>query len=214
MKKLFLAAFAALLSISLSAQIYVGGSFNFTSVSNDDNIADTHAKINALTFAPHAGYWLTEKFAVGGYLNIAAGTPAYKVNRFGFGITPYARYILLSAYNINLLAEAGINFYTQNDKDTSMPGGYVRDTDTTVGIYVEPVITYALNEKINLEAGLNLARLAFSSVSSKSVTHIDNPAGDTTTLDDKTTSFTLGATTNDIFGGGIGAVRIGFTYNF
>ena len=214
MKKVLLAAFAALLSVTLSAQIYVGGTFNITTTSNEDNLANTSAKTSTITLAPHAGYWLSDKMAVGGYLNLALGSPAYKTSRFGFGITPYVRYVLLSFDKLNLLAEGGINFFTQTDKDTSMPGGYVKDTDVTFGIYAEPVVTYALNDKFTLEAGLNLARLAFSTTSSKEINHVDNPAGDTTIIDDKSTRFNLGATTNDIFGGGIGMINIGFTYNF
>lgn len=218
MKKLFLAAFAALLSVSLSAQIYVGGSVTLNSANNQNKVTDVVTKTSSFVLAPHAGYWLSDKMAVGGYLNLAFGAPAYKVNRFGIGITPYVRYTILSFDKLNLVAEGGVNFYTQTDKDTSSDGmgapGFVKDTDTVIGIYAEPIVTYALNDKITLEAALNLARLGFNSVSTKEVSHTDSPSGNTTVVDNTTTTFNLGATTNDIFGGGWGAVRIGFTYNF
>ena len=214
MKKVFLAAVAALVSFTLSAQIYVGGSCSFASTSSEDKVADTHAKTNSFVFAPNAGYWLSDKLAVGAYLNLTAGRPADKTSRFGIGITPYARYILLSFDKFNLLAEGGLSFYTQNDKNTATSGTTIKSTNTSFGIYAEPVVTYALNENITLEAGLNLASLNFASTSSKRVVHIDSPSSDTTTTDDHDTNFTLGARTTDIFGGGWGNVRIGFTYKF
>ena len=218
MKRLFLAAFAALLSVSLSAQIYVGGSLTLNSTSNQNKVTDVTTKTSSFILAPHAGYWLNDKMAVGGYLNAEFGAPVNKASRFGIGITPYVRYILLSVDKFNLMAEGGINFYTQTDKDNNGDGlgndGYIKDTDTVFGIYAEPVVTYTVNDKITLEAGLNLARLGISHLATKRVSHTDSPAADVTNIDSNNTTFNLGATTNDIFGGGIGAIRIGFTYNF
>ena len=218
MKKLFLAAFAALLSVSLSAQIYVGGSVNINTTGNQDNVNNTTAKSSDINLAPHAGFWLSDKLAVGGRLNVEFGSPANKVSRFGIGVTPYVRYVLFSIDKFNLLAEGGINFLTLTDKDTSGDfygaPGYVKDSSTSFGIYAEPVVTYAFNDKFTLEAGINIARLNFRSVSTKELSHTDNPAGDDTISDDKRTTFNLGATSHDIIGGGIGALTIGFTYNF
>ena len=214
MKKLILVAFAALLSVSLSAQIYVGGSFNFNSVNSSDKLLDTSTKSNALTFAPMAGYYLSEKFSAGARLTVMTAAPAANTSDFGFGLTPFARYELLAAGNFKLLAEGGINFLTYTSKAVTAGVGYQKDTQTSVGVYAEPVLTYALNDKITLEAVLNVARLGFTSTTDKGVYHVDNPAGDTTTDDRSRSSFNLGANANDIFGGGIGTIAIGFTYNF
>lgn len=214
MKKLILVAFAALLSVSLSAQIYVGGSFNFNSTSSSDKLLDTSTKSNALTFAPMAGYYLSDNLSVGARLTLMTAAPAANTSDFGIGLTPFVRYTLLTAGDFKILAEGGVDFLTYTSKAVTTGVGYQKDTQTRVGLYAEPVLTYALNDKITFEAVLNVARLGFTSTTDKGVYHVDNPAGDTTTDDRTRSNFNLGVDAADIFGVGVGAVTIGFTYNF
>ena len=215
MKKLFLAAVAALLSITLSAQIYVGGSLNLTSNNNENKLANTTSKTSNLRFAPMAGYVLSEDLSVGARVTLrTASNSTTNPDTFGFGLQPFARYSLLNVGPFKVLAEGGINFQSVTDKTINTGVGYTKDTDTTFGIYVQPVLTYALTEKVTMEAIINVARMSFNSTASKSINHVDNPAGDTTMADASTSTFSLGAYANDVFGGGVGALVIGFTYSF
>lgn len=215
MKKVFLAAIAALMSISLSAQIYVGGTFSLNTNNNENKLANTSVKTSNIRFAPMAGYYLNEDLSVGARLTLrTANSSVTNTKTFGFGLQPFARYTLLTVGQFKFLAEGGLNFSSVSDKTINTGVGYTKDTDTTFGIYAEPVVTYALTEKINLEAALNVARLAFNSTASKTINHIDNPAGDTTMADDAVSTFSLGANSTDIVGGGIGGLTIGFTYSF
>ena len=215
MKKLFLAAAAALLCVTLSAQVFVGGSFTMSSNGNVDRLTNTTTNTSNFVISPNAGLIMSEDLLVGARLDLQFGsTPTTNTSNFGFGLNPYARYRLLAVGPFSLLAEGGINFSTFSTKIVNTGVGYQKDTDTSFGLYVEPVITYPFDEHITLEAGLNIARLSFTSTASKGNYHVDNPAGDTATDDQTNSRFALGASANDIIGGGIGAIRIGFTYKF
>ena len=215
MKKLFLAAAAALLSFTMSAQIFVGGTMALNSNSSADKLANTTASNSAFTLMPNAGLILSDDLLVGARVSLrTTNNPGANTTMFGFGLIPYARYRLLEVGPFSLLAEGGINFSTQTTKQVTVNVGNQKNSITNFGLYVEPVITYPLDEHITLEAGLNIARLAFNSTSTKGVWHTDNPAGDTTNTDQTNSSFSFGASSDDIIGGGVGALTIGFTYKF
>ena len=215
MKKLFLAAAAALLSFTMSAQVFVGGSVSFNANNAADKLLNTTASNSAFTLMPNAGLILNDDLLVGTHLILrTSNNPGANTTVFGFGLIPYARYLLLEVGPFNLLAEGGILFSTQSTKVVTTNVGNQKDNVTNFGIYVEPVITYPLDEHITLEAALNIARLAYTSTATKGVFHVDNPAGDTTTTDQTNSNFTFGASSDDIIGGGVGALTIGFTYKF
>ena len=215
MKKLFLAAAAALLSFTMSAQIFVGGNLALNSNNSADKLANTTASNSAFTIMPNVGLILSEDLLVGAHVGIrTTNNPGANTTSFGFGLVPYARYRLLEFGPFNLLAEGGINFNTQSTKIVTTGVGNQKNSVTNFGLYLEPVITYPLDEHITLEAALNVARLAYTSTATKGVWHVDNPAGDTTTTDQTNGTFTFGATSEDIIGGGVGALTIGFTYKF
>ncbi|MBP5488293.1 MAG: hypothetical protein J6X77_01855 [Bacteroidales bacterium] len=216
MKKLLLAAAAALMSFTLSAQIFVGGSVVLNSNSTANNMTNpaTTTKISAFTLSPNAGLILSDDLLVGARLNLMIGnSPAINQTDFGFGLNPYARYRLLEIGPFAILAEGGINFNTVTTKVITTNVGHQKDTDTSFGLYAEPVITYPLDDHITLEAALNVARVAFTTTKTKGNWHTDNPAGDTATADNSTTTFNLGADADNVIGG-LGAIRIGFTYKF
>ena len=216
MKKVILAAFAALMSLSLSAQIYVGGSFSFDAGSNTNklNTPATTAKVTNLLISPTVGYILSDNFSAGARVNLAFNTNT-GVNQkyFSFGINPFARYTLFGLGKFNVLAEGGLDFSISNNTTTYTNIGYDKDTSINFGIYAQPVLTYDLTDAITLEAGLRIARLSFDVTSDKSISHINNPAGDLTTTDASNADFSLGASSNNVLGN-LGAITIGFTYKF
>ena len=216
MKKVILAVFAALMSLSLSAQIYVGGSASFDagSTTNKLNSPSTTIKTTNLLINPMVGYILTDNLSAGARLNIGFNTNT-GVNQkyFGFGINPFVRYELLELGRFHILAEGGANFFTSATTTTYTNIGYDKDSATTFGLYAEPVLTFDLTDQIALEAGLNCARLGFNVTGNKSISHVNNPAGDLTTRDDSDADFGLGVNGYNLIGT-LGAITVGVTYKF
>ncbi|MBO4635386.1 MAG: hypothetical protein J5669_08460 [Bacteroidales bacterium] len=213
MKKVILAAAAALLSLSLNAQIFVGGQVGITTNSNVNKLTNNTASTSDIVIAPNAGYVFSDDFAAGVRVPINFGSNGVNDKTFGIGVNPYARYVIFRLGNFGISAEAGIRFNTTTETITTPNVAVRKITDTEIGIEVLPVLTYGLTDHITLEANLNIARLAFTNVSSKDAT-TPNGGNENVTVDSSNTGFNLGANTNDVFGAGVGAVTIGFTYKF
>jgi outer membrane protein len=101
--------------------VFVEGNLGFSST-NDKN---TEFKTNSFEFNPKAGYFLTEKLAVGvelmvgSYKEQISGTDVSKESNFGAGV--FARYYFLDlGERFKTYAEAGLGF--ASGKDESFPG--------------------------------------------------------------------------------------------
>jgi len=101
--------------------IFVEGNLGFSST-NDKN---TEVKTNSLTFNPKAGYFVSEKLAVGvelmtgSYKREVAGNDDYKESNFGAGA--FARYYFLDlGQRFKTYAEAGVGF--NSGKEEYFPG--------------------------------------------------------------------------------------------
>ena len=130
MKKIFASLAAVLVSVAMSAQIYVGGGIDFKS--NDD--------ANTLGLSPEVGYVLNENLAVGGVLDFSADFDA--IDEFNLDIAPYLRYTFLKAGNFSIFADATVEF--------NYNGG--ASEFNWNGIFVKPGCAYAINEKFTLAA--------------------------------------------------------------
>lgn len=225
MKKLILIAAAALCSYTLSAQIFVGGRVDVDVTGTEvqtDVVGGTSTEVKtpgqfSVEIAPNIGYILNDKLCVGARIPVKIGpnsknADAKTSNSFlGLGINPYGRYTLLTFKKLSLAAEAGVDFYF--GKATSSYENFedkiVKDFTTTTDfeIYVEPVVTYALNDKITLEAGLNLFNLSYVMSSSKNTNSED---GDYTVTKDS--AFYFSGRSGSVFE--TGAISVGFTYKF
>ena len=131
MKKLFASLAAVLVSVAMSAQIYVGGGLNVKSNSDATGFG----------VQPEVGYVLNENLAIGGMLNFdVADVDA--IDAFNLDIKPYARYTFLKAGNFSLFADGVI--------DLNYNGG-AREFKFQ-GVYVQPGVSYAFNEKFSIAA--------------------------------------------------------------
>jgi hypothetical protein len=131
MKKLFASLAAVLVSVAMSAQIYVGGGLNVKSNSDATGFG----------VAPEVGYVLNENLAIGGMLNFdVADVDA--IDAFNLDIKPYARYTFLKAGNFSLFADGVI--------DLNYNGG--ASEFNFQGVYVQPGVSYAFNEKFSIAA--------------------------------------------------------------
>ena len=125
MKKFLMTIAAAFVAVSMSAQIYVGGSFAVNSFSSQKNAVD-HADRSetAFKFMPEVGYNINEEWAVG----CAFGYESDKFHKISdpseniasesaFSINPYARYTYLKAGKVNLFVDGGVEFTSASKAD-------------------------------------------------------------------------------------------------
>lgn len=149
MKKIILLAVAAMISLSASAQIYVGGGINLTASSDH----------TAFSFSPEVGYTINQNWAAGLAMSFASseGTTA-------ISFSPYARWTFINLGPANLFLDGGLSF-----KNTSSDHSSV----FSFGLGVYPGLAIPLNEHISFvghlggikfmtSGGSNLFNLALS----------------------------------------------------
>ena len=126
MKKILMTIAAAFVAVSMSAQIYVGGSVAVNSFSSQKLAGDRSE--TAFKFMPEVGYNLNEEWAVGcafGYesdkfnmIKDPLRDPKGKFNsESAFSINPYARYTYLKAGKVNLFVDGGVEFTSASKAD-------------------------------------------------------------------------------------------------
>ena len=164
MKKILMTLVAAFVSVSMSAQYYVGGGVGFLTGTTTNEVTtagiktSTDLKSNGFSIVPEIGMKLDNKMAIGvelGYANSKSEynpTTTYKVNEFE--IAPYFRYTLATWGNLSLFTDA--QFRVLTGKETIETTG-AADVETKVnewGLFIIPGISYQLNDKFNFVAKL------------------------------------------------------------
>ena len=112
MKKFVILLFVLAASLSVKAQVYVGGSLGLWH--NDD------ADRTSFTLAPEVGYELNEAWSVGATLAFThSKTKVEKIKTItnGFAFAPYARYSFFNSKIIRLFVDGGIGVSTYKVKD-------------------------------------------------------------------------------------------------
>ncbi len=135
MKKMLLTAVVALMTLTASAQVYVGGQVGFWRNHSQNE--------TQFTIAPEVGYNLSDNWAIG----IALGYN-YAYNELGVGdkwnglkVNPYARYTFAKFGPVNLFADGGFEFETGKYK------GGKAGNDWGVGI--KPGVAVNLTDKLS-----------------------------------------------------------------
>ena len=141
-----------------SAQPFIGGSFRLTGGVNQSVSNVT------LTIAPTFGWYLGERWAVGFRPTFGVGMSNFNyLNEFfSLGITPYARFRMLTFNRFGLWAETDPDISYRRNKYT-----LTENATTTIkevssleyGVKLLPVLTYQLTPRISLESRLNLFSL-------------------------------------------------------
>ena len=164
MKKILMTLVAAFVSVSMSAQYYVGGGVGFRTGTTTNEVTtagiktSTDLKSNGFSIVPEIGMKLDNKMAIGVALAYANSkseynpTTTYKVN--DFEIAPYFRYTLATWGNLSLFTDA--QFRVLTGKETIETTG-AADVETKVnewGLFIIPGISYQLNDKFNFVAKL------------------------------------------------------------
>jgi hypothetical protein len=165
------------LSVLLSAfimtgysQVFVGGSLHFDSSSGSQEIGgityDNPTSVS-FSFSPMAGYMLSGKLGIGIRLDLGLehtnsnDDPEVVTNTTGIGLSPFVRYYVVHANKFSLYGQAqpSVTFSTIRSKleGDAVDGPYTM----AMGITVYPGIAYDLNEKIQLNASVNLFNVGF-----------------------------------------------------
>lgn len=144
MKKLFLLLVTAVMTLTASAQVYLGGEMNFW--------RDWENGANNTTFsiAPEIGYNLDESLSIGTTIGYAysylGGRVDTKVN--AITISPYVRYTWLKLNNVNLFLDGGFGFGTYKTKVNDHSG----DAQNAWEVGLKPGVSVNLTEQLSFIA--------------------------------------------------------------
>lgn len=155
MKKVLFAIAALATCMTASAQLWIGGNFNFGTNSVKDGDATTSWGI-----APSVGYALDDKIEVGLTFGID-GTKTGDAKSTNFQIAPFARYTFLSAGDFSMFGQAKVayNYNKVGDDGTS-----------NFGVAIQPGIKYAVSDNFSFVAllGQGLYFTSYSDGNTKS----------------------------------------------
>lgn len=144
MKKIFAVALVAMMTMTVNAQVYVGGGVGFQTTSQDGN-SETFFKL-----VPEIGYNLDENWAVGiavGYgehkTTLKSGNLKTTAKVKAFEIAPYARYTFAKFDKVNLFVDGAVDYlHTDN----------AGDKNNTFSIGLKPGVAVNLNDKLSFVA--------------------------------------------------------------
>ena len=144
MKKIFAVALVAMMTLTVNAQVYVGGGVGFQTTSQDGN-SETFFKL-----VPEIGYNLDENWAVGiavGYgehkTTLKSGNLKTTAKVKAFEIAPYARYTFAKFDKVNLFVDGTVDYlHTDN----------AGDKNNTFSIGLKPGVAVNLNDKLSFVA--------------------------------------------------------------
>lgn len=138
MKKILMTLAMGMMALTMNAQMYIGGSVGFQSVTPEVGDGET-----SVQFVPEIGMQLNDQWGVGvqiGYISDKAG--AYGLGaESAFSFSPYARYTAMKLKNVNLFFDGGFDYIqTKNAKVNAF------------GIGIKPGVAVNLNEKLSFVA--------------------------------------------------------------
>ena len=144
MKKIFAVALVAMMTLTVNAQVYVGGGVGLLTSSYDGN-SETYFSI-----LPEIGYNINEDWAVG--IAVGYGEAKSKVNVAGvkvtekvktFQIAPYARYTFAKFDKVNLFVDGTVG-YSHVD--------YAGAKTNSFALGLKPGVAVNLNDKLSFVA--------------------------------------------------------------
>ena len=177
MKKILMSLFVAAMTMTVNAQVYVGGSMGVGSVKLGSNDAETTYK-----FVPEIGYNLNSEWAIGvafgyqkGVCSLGKGNYDQDVDTELLQVSPYVRYTAVKSKLVNVFIDGGVGF------------GSYKDMGTQFQLGMRPGIAVNLNENISFVAHVGF--VGFDSFSPKGDGDSSNTVG--VDLDGKNVTFGL-----------------------
>jgi opacity protein-like surface antigen len=138
MKKILMTLAAAFVAVSMSAQVYVGGTANLNTHGSDSK---------TYSIAPEIGYQLDNQLGVGIKLGYGYTKNAPTPSTTTLSVNPYLRYNFVEVGKVKVFVDGGIYFATSKQKEA--------DANNMFGINVIPGISYNLTNKISIAAHAN-----------------------------------------------------------
>lgn len=138
MKKIMMTLAAAFVAVSMSAQVYVGGSVSVDGWSSQENAGDRSE--TTFKFMPEIGYNLNEDWAIGtviGYEN-NKWDGVEGVSESAFVVAPYARYTYLKSGKLSLFVDGGVSFESASEADW-----------TAFGVGLKPGLAVNLTDNVS-----------------------------------------------------------------
>ena len=119
MKKFLMTIAAAFVAVSMSAQVYVGGSFSFEDWSSQKLAGDKSETVFKLL--PEIGYNLNNEWAIGTVIGYQSDkfNGVDGISETAFTIEPYARYTFANAGKLNFFVDCGLGFTSATKLDWS-----------------------------------------------------------------------------------------------
>lgn len=143
MKKIFSVIAAALVAVSVNAQVYVGGSVSVNAWSSQKNAGDK----SETTFAimPEIGYNLNDEWAIGTVIGYESNkwTGVEGISETAFTFNPYARYTFLKSGKVSLFVDGGVDFTSASKADW-----------TEIAVGLKPGLAVSLTDNISFVSHL------------------------------------------------------------
>ncbi len=147
MKKFLMTIAAAFVAVSMSAQVYLGGSVAFQAWSNQKALGDKSETV--FKILPEIGYNLNDEWAIGAVIGYQSnkwdkvddGVEGKHESAFTFN--PYARYTFANLGKVNLFVDGGVDFTT-----------YTKGDQTNLGIGFKPGLAVNLTDKLSFVSHL------------------------------------------------------------
>ena len=173
MKKILMTMAAMLVTMTMSAQMYVGGEVGFSSVSYDGNSTST------INIRPEVGYVLDDNWGLGimiGYGQSGKGNSKLTT----LTVNPYARYTFAKFDRVNLFLDGGFTFTNIDSKSA----GYKTNV---FSVGVKPGVAVNLNDKISF-----VSHLGFLGYKNSKPDHDGAKATNTVSFDIDASNVTFG----------------------
>jgi len=143
-----------------SGTILLGGSLNYnTNNYNSSNNNDQVFKSNSFSFAPKAGYFISENLVLGVGLGLTTGSQkngsAIQYKQSGYSIGPFVRYYKFLGERTALFGNAAFNYNKTKTKSLNLNQELVpANNQENIGAYITPGLTYFASSRIGLEISL------------------------------------------------------------
>lgn len=144
MKKILLAAFVAVASLSANAQVWVGGNLGLNTEKTSFD-GTTLSKQNKVTIAPEIGYKYSDNLDFAVKLGYSHTDGEGKASTNGFSINPYVRYTCFTSGKFSAFVDGGFSYGMNHTSG-------VDDNTNTWKIYIQPGLAYSLTDKVGLVA--------------------------------------------------------------
>jgi len=151
MKKILMTMAAAFVAVTMSAQVYLGGSIGVASVKDSNADAETLFKI-----VPEVGYNINDKWAVGVDLEFGMANELVSIkdgaNATGtdFGLGAYARYTFAQSGPVSFFVDGGLSYISTNYNISQ--GVKYDESGSVFNIGLRPGLAFKASDKVSFVA--------------------------------------------------------------